>query len=507
MSMITRAWLVSALVGFASLGQEMLWMRIVSFANGNTPQTFSLVLSLFLLGIALGAVIGKRACTNNNILSITDFGALTLALSGIIDLISPWLIITASGGYIVTPLLYLLILATSTSKAVLFPIVHHLGSNLENDAPGRSIGIIYFSNIIGASLAPLLIGFWWLDIMSSQALMMSLGGITMIASAMLATHRILQTTATIAGFMTLVFMIALPNQTTLLEALIAPAPGFSIGFLIENRHGVIHTLDHNTEGETVFGGNIYDGKINIDLIRNSNRVDRVYLLAALHPHPRRILVVGLSGGSWTRVLSEFPEVERIDVVEINPGYIDLIQRRSEVSSILNNHRVHIHIDDGRRWLRRNNETRFDIIVMNTTFHWRAHSTSLLSMDFMKIIKSHLQEGGIFAFNATGSPDALKTAAHVFRFAYRWKGSNFIYASEHDFTTFKTEAARQRLNTLLTALEISQRHDIAHVEQSINKILEPQWINAQNEEENHKRQLEIITDQNMITEYRSGRTAW
>jgi hypothetical protein len=34
------------------------------------------------------------------------------------------------------------------------------------------------------------------------------------------------------------------------------------------------------------------GRTNIDLRLNSNRVDRVYLLAALHPAPRKVLVIG-----------------------------------------------------------------------------------------------------------------------------------------------------------------------------------------------------------------------
>jgi len=60
MQLSARAWLASALTGFASLGVETLWIRLAGFANGNTPQTFGLVLGVFLLGIALGALAGKR---------------------------------------------------------------------------------------------------------------------------------------------------------------------------------------------------------------------------------------------------------------------------------------------------------------------------------------------------------------------------------------------------------------------------------------------------------------
>ncbi|MFZ5538065.1 MAG: hypothetical protein ACOZAP_11365 [Pseudomonadota bacterium] len=94
--MTTLAWLTSALVGFASLGQEILWVRIAGFANGNSPQTFALVLSLFLFGIVLGSLAGKRACENRLLTAIRTFGARSLVLSGIIDLATPWLVMQAA---------------------------------------------------------------------------------------------------------------------------------------------------------------------------------------------------------------------------------------------------------------------------------------------------------------------------------------------------------------------------------------------------------------------------
>ena len=63
-----------------------------------------------------------------------------------------------------------------------------------------------------------------------------------------------------------------------------------------NRHGVIHTVLTNV-GDFVFGGNVYDGIASVNLEINANRLDRVYLLALLHPHPQRVLTIGLSAGA------------------------------------------------------------------------------------------------------------------------------------------------------------------------------------------------------------------
>ncbi|TSE25074.1 Polyamine aminopropyltransferase [Tepidimonas sediminis] len=506
MKTATPAWVVSALVGFASLGQEILWIRIVGFANGNSPQTFSLVLSLFLFGIALGSLAGKRACDNQPPDAIQTFGARSLFLSGVVDLSAAWLIILAAGNFLLIPIMACIIIATAASKAALFPVVHHLGGTLGAADTGRSIAWIYFANIIGATAAPLFIGFWWLDRMTSQSIMLALGAITAATGGLLAPKLSRRVALSATGIGGVIAVILTAPHTALYTALTNPTAEQSVGFLLENRHGVIHTLTQPAADETVYGGNVYDGKINIDLINNSNRIDRVYLLAALHPEPRRILVIGLSGGSWTRVLSSLPSVERIDAIELNPGYIYLISQRPTVEPILRDDRVRIHIDDGRRWLRRNPTERYDLIVMNTTFHWRALATNLLSREFLDLARTHLETNGILAFNATGSPDALKTAATVFPFAFRWKDSTFIYAANYDFTSIDHLAARQRIKKVVKNLYMSDKYDEKRLSETIDGLLSKPWISVEEEEKLVGRALETITDQNMITEYRYGRSA-
>ena len=43
---------------------------------------------------------------------------------------------------------------------------------------------------------------------------------------------------------------------------------------------------------------------------------------------KKILIIGLSSGSWVRALSYSKNIEKIDVIEINHGYLDLINQYS-----------------------------------------------------------------------------------------------------------------------------------------------------------------------------------
>jgi spermidine synthase len=100
----------------------------------------------------------------------------------------------------------------------------------------------------------------------------------------------------------------------------------------------------------------------------------------------------------------------------------------EVASVLTNAKVTIVIDDGRRWLRLNHDRRFDVIVSNTTWYFRANVTNLLSTDFLELVKLHLRPGGIFFYNTTSSDRVQRTACLAFPFGARFTNHMVVSAS-------------------------------------------------------------------------------
>jgi len=159
---------------------------------------------------------------------------------------------------------------------------------------------------------------------------------------------------------------------------------------------------------------MFDGHLSTELNPGDWMV-RPYFLSAVHESPKEVLVIGLSGGTWTQILANNPSVQTITAIEINSAYAErVIPKFDAVKSILTNPKVEIITDDGRRWMTINKDRKFDAIIANSTYHFREHATSLLSYEFMNQVKKHLKPGGIYHFNATGSDRAAKTAQVMHR---------------------------------------------------------------------------------------------
>lgn len=481
-------------VGFLSLSLEILWVRLVTFVHQGVPQSFAFVLGIFLFGIAFGAVLGKRICMRWPEASQIPAGMLLL-LAGGIDMLTPQIVASASMDGQLTATMGILVFVSSALKASAFPVAHHVGSTASGLRLGRSISEVYFTNIVGSTLGTLVAGYLMLELVSTSGAFVLVGVLTMVMGvAALCSSRpklFVPFLLVAAGGLS---VTDLQDHSLIVAA--SSNPYGRVKAVVENRHGIVHTVEGGKKGDIVYGGNVYDGRTNIDLRTNSNRVDRLYLLAALHPAPKRVLVIGLSTGAWVRILSAFPALEHMDVVEINPGYLKVISEYEHLAPILEDRRIRMHIDDGRRWLRRHPAEKYDLIVMNTTFHWRASITNLLSKEFMNEVHDHLRPGGLLAFNTTGSVDALAAAASVFPYVFRW--SNFAYASDHDFSLLPDDVV-ERYSTL-GLLDLNVPED----KMALKKMLETPFSSMALIRAESGREPEIITDDNMISEFKYGR---
>lgn len=502
--------LLSFACGFASLSLEILWVRLYSFAHLSTPAAFGFVLMAYLLGIALGAQAGARACRRaESDAQLWRYSVTALWLSALLTLVLPALFGAMASIFLSNAMLDLLVMAAASSVlAFVFPIAHHLGTQNLTGQQGQRFALVYTSNVMGAALGPLVTGYVLLHSLSLQqsflvicAVQCSAAVFFTLALQVKPRHGLLAGAGTL-----LVGGVALAGTLFDPHALVQSVnqTGTRADTVIENRHGII-TIFQEGVGSTdhaVFGGNVYDGRTNLNPEVNSNGLERPLLLAALQPQPRRVLMVGLSIGTWLALVNEFPGVEQVDVVEINPGYLQAAQAYPAQARALQDPRVHVVVDDARRWLRQHPDKQYDLIIMNTTWHWRSNITLLLSTEFLQLMQSHMAPGAVLSFNATGSADAFYTASKVFAHAYRYV--NFVYAADFDFRARKDTAATRQL---YQSLQLGGTPLFAPHSPSIEKFVTKPFFTIDTVQKSADRPLEQITDHNMVTEFKYGKALY
>lgn len=399
-------------------------MRLFGFANESTPRAFGFVLFCYLIGIALGAEYGKRVCKTASRENLFRHVAIAFLLSSVSWLVFPMVYGLTVHTPLHLPLAVVLIIVSAALIAYVFPIAHHLGAE-PGEQQERKFSKVYVSNVMGAGLGPLIVGWYLLDKFSLHQCFLIIG----IAAACFA--GLLLARARPAWLVPSAVILAATAWTWLQadQWLIrsVSAQYAHLKYVNENKHGIVTIFEGGKEGDIVYGGNVYDGRTNLDGDLNSNGLHRVLVANVLQPQPKKVLMIGLSIGSWLALAREFEGVEALDIVEINPGYSALAQHYPAQADALKDPRVHLVVDDARRWLRLHPEKQYDLVIMNNTWHWRAYSSLLLSREFFTQLKQHMTPDAIVAFNSTYSQDAFLTANSVFGHVYRL--SNFIYAAK------------------------------------------------------------------------------
>ena len=422
---------LAAAGGFVSLSYEIFFFRTISYASGSSATAFAVTLSVFLIGIASGSRQAGEDCRtatrDQTMRRLIDALLIACILGG---LFLPLLDHFAWLGRGVVGLAMLMVYVIARFWGSVLPNLAEVAIAAD-ERTGMRTALLYLANIVGSAAGSILTGFVLMDkfgLVAIAAILVVAGSIYVLAltAFLAAPPKIKLRRAGLAVAIGLLAAFVIPPWSgDVLESLQWKGESSVRKFVnvLENRSGIIAVTDDGV----VYGHGMYDGRFNTDLKHDTNGIVRPYALSLFHPAPRDVLMIGLSSGSWAQVIANNPDVASLTVIEINPGYLALIEQEPEVASVLSNPKIKIITDDGRRWLRANPDQRFDAIVSNTTWHFRASVTNLLSVEFLDLIRRHLRTGGIFFYNTTESDRAQRTGCLAF--AYGARVTNHMVVSD------------------------------------------------------------------------------
>jgi spermidine synthase len=136
----------------------------------------------------------------------------------------------------------------------------------------------------------------------------------------------------------------------------------------------------------------------------------------LHPNPRSVCIVGGAEGATIREVAKYQDVNRIVMVDIDEELVKVCRQHlsSWSKGAYEDHRLQLHIADGRKFLEETEET-FDVIMVDLNDPTEdSPAIYLFTQEFYQLIYRRLGKEGIGCFQGTDlQPTKLKLHARLY----------------------------------------------------------------------------------------------
>ena len=438
--------------GFLSLALQIVWSRLLAQILGPTTYAFSLVVAVFIAGLAMGAMLGRRLA--DRALQPAAGLAAVLAVAVTAVTVSVW---TVDGGLlsmakaVAAPqatfesvllrqvlLVGAWLLPLALALGCAFPLAIKAGTG-RNESLGSDLGLIYAVNTIGAIAGSLAAGFILIPAWGLYGSLRALGiaataaAVALVIAAGSRGSARVWTLAACAG--AAVATAALPRWNPALmssgaykyaSSMSAEALQVSLaaGRLLYYKEGAVATVSvREAAGTTSLA---IDGKVDAS---NAGDMLTQRLLAhvpmLLHPAPRTAAILGLGSGVTLGAALRHP-VERVDVLEISPEVVAASRFfEPENGAALTDPRTRLIVGDGRTHVMLGRAT-YDVIVSEPSNPWMAGIASLFTREFFQAARARLAPGGVLCqwahtYDISGEDlrSVVGTFASVFPEATLW----------------------------------------------------------------------------------------
>ncbi len=436
------------LTGLAALAAEVVWTRFLSLLVRNSVTTYTLALSVVLVGIVAGSWLAARLWDRRVPLAPAfaalqaGAGLVLLVLTGLST--DVWLGL----GEGVAPFA-LLMLPPAILSGASFPLAVKLAAGAGGDAV-RAVGRLTALNTLGGIVGSMVAGFWLLPALGLQASLLIVTGLSTAAAvlALLLLDRpagrggLVRAGAAAAVVVAWVLIPAftpadLPDDYLALGGkVVDSAEGYGSTLSVVSRDGDRHLLiDRLWQGRESKG----------------HQIMAAHVPAMLHPAPRSVLVIGLGvGQTASRFLMH--GAERLDCVDIEPAVFPVVRRNFD-SAWMDDPRVSAIPDDGRTFATHTART-YDIVSIEVGQVFRPGVDAFYTREFYAHARERLEPGGLVAqfvplpfLGETELRRILATFLEAFPEAVLWSNANeLLLIGSADGPVILGSAALERLSS-------------------------------------------------------------
>lgn len=263
---------------------------------------------------------------------------------------------------------------------------------------GRVAGRLYAVSTAGSIVGTLATAFWLIPWLATGTILKALAAVLAATGLLLAGRRHLA--------------VALPAAAVLGLAVVPPPAPAAVtpdgARVVFQRNTLYHHLRVEDRGDSRFlrfDDSWQSGMYLDDPVRaRFTYTDVMHVGWALNPGARRVLLVGLGGGSIPkRILASYPDVT-VDVVELDPVVVDVARRYFALPS---DPRLRVYVEDGRRFVRRA-PGRYDLVLLDA-YYADAIPFHLTTREFLEEVRARLEPGGVVVANVIGALEGPRSA--------------------------------------------------------------------------------------------------
>jgi spermidine synthase len=488
--------LLSFVCGFCVLTMESFLIRLVGLSMGSSHYSFSLVLSIFVLALGVGALAAKKSIdwVARHLEWIVLGEAIAFALLYIT--VDYWsygvhLIRVMLKDHLAAFYLFHLLLAVAFGAlffipvalaGMILPATFHRVLNTK-DGVGHLVGQVYGINTCGTILGAFTGGYvlllWWnIDELWKASLIALVVAAFLLWLTPLVLFRRLNLSSRVGigiGTLLLVGIWALPGfqyenfiqafrRQAVDEHTFAGHKSFRRGLTSSGTH--LFWKDGPTDSVAISRSPVEGAEASRSLFVNGKSDgntlgDAVTVLllghvpALLAERLDPVCVVGLGTGMTAAALATYSETEQIDIVEISETVLASLPFFDKYNNnVKDSPKVKFFLMDAMRYLQ-GAPNKYGLIVSEPSNPWTGGVENLYTEDFYKIAAKSLREKGIFAqwihtysFNDSLFRMILKAMSSQFKFVhvFQLKGTDFLLlGANHPFNgeTFTRMRARMQ----------------------------------------------------------------
>ena len=414
---------VAFFTGLASFVYEIVWIRMLSLVLGASTHSFELMLSTFILGLALGGLAVRRrvdrAASPERLLAwlqvamglaalatlpVYDlsFGVMETLMKGLARTQTGYFFFNLSGQAIAA----LVMLPAAFCAGTTLPLIS--AALLRGGAGEGAIGRVYAANTLGAIAGVVAAVHIGLPLAGLKGALLAGCAIDMALGIVLLRSLDLDKRwrAAALGCAGAILVVGLAVE---LDANKMTAGVFRYGDLAASRDAeILYRKDGKTatvhlvkypEAVSLRTNGKSDGSINLDRdgVRGTDEITMVLtgaLPLALRPEVRTAAVIGIGTGLTTHTLLQSLEIERVDTVEIEAAMADAARGfMPRNAGAFADPRGTIFIDDAKTFFSTRG-ARYDVIVSEPSNPWVSGVSSLFTREFYQRIRRHLAPRGL-----------------------------------------------------------------------------------------------------------------